>query len=55
MENVIVLLVVAVIIAVAVLYIYREKKKGSKCIGCPHAKSCPSAANGGCGCGTKKR
>lgn len=49
MENLIILLVVAAILAAVILYICREKKKGSKCIGCPHAKTCASARNGGCG------
>lgn len=36
----IILAVILVIIAAVVLYIYRAKKSGQKCIGCPHSKSC---------------
>lgn len=50
MENYIVLAVLAVIVGLAVFYIYRSKKKGKKCIGCPYADSCGSRKNGGCHC-----
>ena len=30
-------------------YVYRAKKAGQKCIGCPHAKAC----GGSCHCGEK--
>ena len=46
------LIVVAVILAIVsgvVFYIVREKKRGAKCIGCPHAKSCGKCGKGGCG------
>lgn len=43
MENLIVLLVVGLIVGCAAGYIYKEKKKGAKCIGCPDAHTC-----GGC-------
>ena len=32
---------IAVILFFAVRYIYKEKKKGKACIGCPYADSCP--------------
>ena len=38
---------IALIIGAAACYIYREKKRGAKCIGCPSAKTC----GGSCGCG----
>ena len=38
-----------VILSAIVFYIVREKKRGSKCIGCPYAKTCPKASQGGCG------
>lgn len=51
----IILGVIALIVGGAALYIYRAKKSGQKCIGCPDSKSC-SSKNGGCsgkcsGCG----
>lgn len=30
----------AALVALALRYIYKEKKKGSKCIGCPFAEGC---------------
>lgn len=32
--------IVAGLIALAMLYIIKEKKQGTKCIGCPNARSC---------------
>ena len=50
MANLIIIAVVAVILAVAVGYIYKAKKSGAKCIGCPSGGSC-SGSCGGCSCG----
>ncbi|MBE6819564.1 MAG: FeoB-associated Cys-rich membrane protein [Ruminococcaceae bacterium] len=46
MENMIIIAVVAVIIGLAAGYIYKQKKKGNKCIGCPYADSCGGNCNG---------
>lgn len=43
--DVIVLLIVIAVVGAASLYIYKNRKKGVKCIGCPYANSC----SGGCG------
>ncbi|MBE5927701.1 MAG: FeoB-associated Cys-rich membrane protein [Lachnospiraceae bacterium] len=40
MENFIVGIILVVIIGAAITYIIKEKKKGTKCIGCPHAGEC---------------
>ena len=54
MENFIIIAVVVVITAVAVRYIYKAKKSGKKCVGCPDGGSCSSGGCGcGCGCGGK--
>ena len=46
MTDVIVIVVLAVILGAAVRYIYKAKKSGAKCIGCP-----VSACSGSCsGC-----
>ena len=39
MDNLIVIVLVIAIVALAGTYVYRAKKRGTKCIGCP----------GGCG------
>lgn len=40
MENVIIIAIVAVIVALASHYIYKAKKSGKKCIGCPDSDNC---------------
>ncbi|MCM1226296.1 MAG: FeoB-associated Cys-rich membrane protein [Clostridium sp.] len=40
MENIIIILIVAAIVSSISVYIYRSKKKGAHCIGCPDAKHC---------------
>jgi len=50
MEDLIAAVVIIVIVAAAGLYIYKAKKSGKKCIGCPDSGSC-SGNCGSCGCG----
>ena len=40
MTDIIILATVAVILALAVGYIVKAKKKGTKCIGCPSGGNC---------------
>ena len=47
--DIIVIVVIAAIVGGASYYIYRAKKSGKKCIGCPYASSCKS---GKCSCGS---
>ena len=39
--------IIAMIIILAAIYVYRAKKNGKKCIGCPGGCSC-SCCNHGC-------
>ena len=39
MATVIAIIAIAAILFFAVRYIYKEKKKGTTCIGCPYADS----------------
>lgn len=64
MENYIIIAVLAVIIGLAAFYVYRAKKSGKKCIGCPDSGSCSSnscsgscssCSSCGCGCGGEKQ
>ena len=49
MEDIILIAVLAVIIGLAVFYVYKSKKSGKKCIGCPYGSQCCSKSNeGGC-------
>ncbi len=45
MESFVVLGILLIIVGAAVRYIYKEKKKGVRCIGCP-AAGCCSAKKG---------
>ncbi len=47
MTDVIIILILAVIIFLASYYVYRTKKKGKKCVGCPYA-DCKSCSNEAC-------
>ncbi len=40
MEDLPIILIIILIIGGALFYIIRAKKKGQKCIGCPHSKTC---------------
>lgn len=55
MSDVIVIVVISVIIGVAVAYIVKEKKRGTKCIGCPVEGTCPHKASGNCSCSDSKK
>ncbi len=48
MANFIVVVIILLIVGAALAYIVKEKKKGTKCIGCPAAATCPSAHVGKC-------
>lgn len=42
MTDILILLVVAAVVALAGWYVYKAKKSGQKCVGCPHSKTCGS-------------
>jgi hypothetical protein len=49
MIDLIIILILLLILGGAGLYVYRAKKAGQKCIGCPMAKQC----GGRCSCGNQ--
>ena len=54
--DIIAIAVIALTIGGAIFYIVRSKKKGQKCIGCPHSSSCSSSccsSSGKCACSSK--
>ena len=53
MVDLVILLILAGIIGLAIGYIVKEKKKGTRCIGCPDSGSCGkcNGCSGGCSCG----
>jgi len=51
MDNLIIIGVLALILGLAIYYIYKSKKSGKKCIGCPDSGSCSSGCCMSCsGC-----
>ena len=48
MENVAAVLALIVLVAGALSYLIRGKKRGETCVGCPYAKQCGSKCSGGC-------
>ncbi len=48
MENIIVILILLGIAGGIIGYLINAKKKGQKCIGCPHCNACEKARKGGC-------
>ena len=47
METFVVIIILAAVISAAISYVYRAKKRGTKCIGCPDGPKC-SGSCGGC-------
>ena len=45
MANIIGIAVLAVLVGLAAGYLYKEKKRGARCVGCPYCSSC----SGTCG------
>lgn len=43
--------IIAAILGFAAWYVYKSKKTGKKCIGCPDGCSCSSKSQGNCSCG----
>ena len=54
MDNIIIVISLVLIVGLASLYVYKAKKDGKKCIGCPAGCSCESKKGcAGCGKNTK--
>lgn len=45
MADVIVIMILGICVGGAIRYIYKSKKSGAKCIGCPHSCSCSCSGN----------
>ncbi len=46
--DMIIIAILLLIVILALCYVYKAKKNGKKCIGCPDACSCNSSKNGAC-------
>ena len=49
MVDLIIIIILAAIAGGIIWYLWRAKKNGAKCVGCPHAKGC----GGSCNCSKK--
>ncbi len=53
MDNAIIIAILVLIVGLASFYIYKAKKSGKKCIGCPNSCSCSASDKASCcGCGS---
>lgn len=48
MENAIIIVILLCIVIGILMYLYKAKKRGETCIGCPYAKQCGGKQNGSC-------
>ncbi|MBR2338136.1 MAG: FeoB-associated Cys-rich membrane protein [Clostridia bacterium] len=48
MEDYIIIAIVSAIVIGICVYLYKAKKRGETCIGCPYAKQCGGKCSGGC-------
>ena len=55
MQNLVIILIIGMLVALAAGYVYRAKKRGAKCIGCPDAKRCSGNCGNCPGCGCVKK
>lgn len=51
-DDIIAIVIIGVVLAIAIIYIVKAKKSGQKCIGCPHSKTCASKNVNSC-CSSK--
>lgn len=54
MENIIIIVIVACLMAYSIYYLYKSKKSGAACIGCPASGCCKGKCGGACSGEEKK-
>ena len=52
MTNAILVLIILAVVGGAIVYLYRAKKSGRTCVGCPNSKQCGKAT---CNCNTDNK
>lgn len=52
MTDIIIILIIVALVAAISIYLYKAKKRGEKCIGCPYAKQC---GGGNCSCSSEHK
>ncbi|MBO5289939.1 MAG: FeoB-associated Cys-rich membrane protein [Spirochaetales bacterium] len=48
MANVVISIILILIVGSVCFYLYKQKKSGNHCIGCPYGKQCGKKASGEC-------
>lgn len=48
--DILIVAVLAAILGLAARYVYKSRKSGRKCIGCPSGGNCSGNCGGNCGC-----
>ncbi|MBR6525015.1 MAG: FeoB-associated Cys-rich membrane protein [Clostridia bacterium] len=48
MANAVVIAILALVLFPVVRYLYKAKKRGEHCVGCPYARECSAAAKARC-------
>ena len=51
--DILIIAVIAAVLGLAAWFVYKSKKSGKKCIGCPDG-TCTSCSGCSCGCGSEK-
>lgn len=55
-KDIVILAVIVIIVGLASLYIYKAKKSGKKCIGCPDCSACAKkGGNSSCCCNQENK
>jgi len=54
-ENIIIGVILTLVVGGAIFYIYKAKKNGKKCIGCPDSGSCEASKCASCSCGCQNK
>ncbi|MBO5733493.1 MAG: FeoB-associated Cys-rich membrane protein [Clostridia bacterium] len=54
MENIALIAAIIIIVGLAAFYVYKAKKSGNKCIGCPDGCSCGHDHKSNCSCGSEE-
>lgn len=54
MGNLIIIVILLCIISSIIIYLYKAKKQGKTCIGCPYGGQCGSRQEGACCANHKK-
>ena len=55
MTDILIIAIILLIAGAIIFYLWRAKKRGETCIGCPYAKQCGGKCSGNCGGNTEEK